>query len=111
MIKDTCIIEGASLVFSTYIINDITYYEFNSSEEECPIPMVNAMAGLKHLSNVQERLVMISIQEPIGLYQRIKSDFSWEVEEQKDELFKITFKQIDTCKNITTNFNNSNCNG
>ncbi|NOQ30161.1 MAG: hypothetical protein GQ570_03465 [Helicobacteraceae bacterium] len=108
MIKTPYNMTGASLEFVTYIIDDINYYEFDCSEVECPEPMINAMAGLKNITQLNERLVMIGLQEPAGLYPRINKDFSWEVKEIENDLFKITFKKIDSNSN-SSNFDNDSC--
>jgi len=84
---------GATLPFFTYIIDDITYYEFDSSESMPPEPMVNAMRGLALLKTDKEILVMINAQEPTPFFEKIKNDFSWEVECLESEDFKIRFRR------------------
>ena len=77
MQKREIAIEGATVDFYTYEIEDVTYYEFDTSDCEPPEPMINAMCGLKLLKDKRTKLVMINMQEPLGLYPRIEDEVKW----------------------------------
>ena len=77
MTKTKVNIAGASVDFYSYEIEGITYYEFDTSHCEPPEPMVNAMHGLKLLKDKKTKLVMINMQEPMGLYPRIEDEVKW----------------------------------
>lgn len=110
MMRESIAIYGASLPFVKYKICDITYYEFDSSQSDCPEPMLNAMRALQNITSTDERVVMINMQEPAGLYPRIESDFSWSVEELEDDLVKITFLKKENSQN-STDFTHVSCKG
>jgi len=89
--KEQIDVTGATLPFFRYEENGITYYEFDSSESELPVPMVNALRGLELLKDRNERLKMINMQEPTGLYPSIAERFSWSTEVLEDGNVSILF--------------------
>ncbi|SFV57092.1 hypothetical protein MNB_SM-7-481 [hydrothermal vent metagenome] len=102
-------VEGSTVPFYTYEENGVTYLYFDSSKTGHPEPMVNAMSGLKALKDTQ-KLVMINHKPPMGLFPKIEADYSYEVEELDNGLFKITFtKKADAAG--ATNYNDTACNG
>jgi hypothetical protein len=96
--------------FETFEQDGLIYYRFDTIETECPEPMVNAMHGLKLLDSMNKRLVMINMQEPMGLYPRIANDFEWEVEPLDGGDVRITFKRK-AIENTSTDFENTYCSG
>jgi len=89
--KNVIEVPGASLEFVSYMVDGIEYIEFDSSASNPPEPMVNVMKGFELISGTQKRLVMINAQEPMPLYPRIATDFSWEVEVLDNGNVKIVF--------------------
>lgn len=91
MQKTAVKIAGASVDFYTYTIDDVTYFEFDTSHCEPPEPMVNAMHGLKLLKDKNTKLVMINMQEPMGLYPRIEDKVKWFASLNDDGNVRIIF--------------------
>ena len=85
-------VPGASLPFVTYEDDGVTYIEFDSSASQSPEPMVNVMKGFELIAGTDKRLVMINAHEPTGLYPRVASDFSWDVEVLESGDVKIVFR-------------------
>ena len=105
-------IDGATLPFYEIELNGVKYYEFDASEVGCPEPMVNAMAGLKFISQSAKnsKLVMINSHEPKGLYKKIGDKFNWSVESLSKEKVKIIFASIEG-KSNATDFTQTECEG
>ncbi len=110
MSNETFIPKGATVPFETYEQEGLTYYRFDTIETECPEPMMNAMHGLQLLDTMDKRLVMLNMQEPMGLYPRIAADFEWEVETLESGDLRITFKRK-ALEDTTTDFDNNHCSG
>ncbi len=91
MTKTKMQLEGTTVDFYTYEIEGVTYYEFDSSETQPPEPMVNVMCGLKLLTDKDKKLVMINMQEPMGLYPRIENDVKWFAGEGDNSTVRIIF--------------------
>jgi uncharacterized protein (DUF2249 family) len=70
--------------------------------------MINAMSGLQAISD-DEKLVMINSKAPMGLFPKIENDFSFEVVELDNGLFKIIFTKKGD--GASTNFNDQGCSG
>jgi hypothetical protein len=103
-------VAGATVDFYQYTIDDITYFQFDSSQAGHPEPMINAMSGLQLLDSSDKRLIMINSKAPMGLFPKIEADFDNEVIELEDGRFKIIFsKKSDASGN--TNFNDNGCSG
>ncbi len=90
--KERIDLPGATLPFFKYEENDLTYFEFNASKSDLPIPMVNAMRGLELIKEPEDRLLMINMQEPVGLYPRIANEFEWDVTVLENGDMQIVFK-------------------
>ena len=105
-------IDGTTLPFYEIELNGVKCYEFDSSASECPEPMVNAMAGLKFITEVAKnsKLIMINSHEPKGLYSRIENKFKWSVKELNSGKVKIVFDSIEG-KSNRTDFTQIGCNG
>jgi hypothetical protein len=87
-------VNKATLKFVTYTIDTISYLEFDSSQCEPPEPMINAMYGFLYAKKHNLNLIMINMQEPKGLYDRVKDDYSWDVEQLESGDVKITFSRL-----------------
>lgn len=85
-------IPGCTLAIYMYIENGITYYEFDSRLCEPPEPMVNALRVLRHVDSSDKRLVMINMQEPIGLYEKLRERFEWSVTPLEDGDVRVEFR-------------------
>ncbi len=83
---------GATIPFFKYEEEGLTCFEFNTTKSDPPIPMVNAMRGLELIKGAEDRLVMINMQEPIGLYPRIADEFEWEVTVLENGDMQIVFR-------------------
>jgi hypothetical protein len=102
-------IEGATVPFYKYIQNDIVFIEFDSSKSTHPEPMLNAMLGLKNLAD-DEKLIMINSKPPLGLFEKVKNEFSYTLSELVDGKSKIIFTKK-TDSNTTSDFNDTACAG
>jgi len=101
---------GATVAFEAYEADGLTWYRFDCVETSCPEPMINAMCGLKLLDTTEKRLVMVNMQEPLGLYPRIAADFAWEVEPLPNGDVEIIFRRKAPTSPVT-DFDNTHCNG
>ncbi len=101
-------VNGATVPFHKYEENGAVHYQFDSSKAGHPEPMVNAMCGLQLLKD-GENLVMINSKAPMGLFPKIEADFTFDVQEQTDATFKITFTKKGG--ENTTDFNDQGCSG
>jgi len=91
MVKTKLDVVGASVDFYSYEIEGVTYYEFDTSLTQAPEPMVNVMCGLKLLDSKDKKLVMINMQEPMGLYPRIENDVKWFASAGDNSTVRIIF--------------------
>ncbi len=110
MDKKSVTVKGATVPFATYEADGLTYYEFDSTQRECPEPMMNAMCGLKLVDSASKRLVMTNMQEPAGLYPRIAEDFEWSVETLESGDVRIVFK-LKSTEASQTDFTQIGCSG
>ena len=91
MKKEQIEVTGATLPFFKYEEDGNVYFEFDSSESEPPIPMVNALRGLELLETANDRLRMINMQEPTGLYPSIAGRYGWSTEVLEDGNVSVLF--------------------
>lgn len=104
-------IDGTTLPFYEIELDGVKYYKFDASKSSCPEPMVNAMAGLKFITNIKDsKLIMINSHEPKGLYSKIEGKFNWSVDDLGGGKFKIVFDSIDGMAE-TTDFTQNECEG
>ena len=103
--------KGATVDFFTYTLDEIEYFEFDTSLCGPPEPMVNGMLGLQLLKAPHQKLVMINMHEPKGLYSKVKEDYSWTVESIENSNLKIIFSPINVAVENSTNFNDNTCGG
>jgi len=85
---------GSTVPFFTYTIEETQYFEFDTSECGPPDPMVNAMAGLKLIEDVNKKLIMINHKFPGGLMGKIGDNYSHTKEDMEDGRVKIIFSYI-----------------
>ncbi len=68
-------VEGSTVDFYTYMNENNTYYQFDTSMTGPPEPMVNAMAGLNLIDGADKKLVMINHKSPGGLIAKISENY------------------------------------
>jgi len=90
LLKESLEVEGATVPFYTYKIEDTQYIEFDTSKCGPPDPMVNAMAGL-NLVTPNTKLVMINHKSPAGLLSKIGENYTIESEDLEDGRVKLIF--------------------
>jgi len=84
-------IPGATVPFYTYQEGETQVYEFDTSMKGPPDPMVNAMAGLKMITDESKKLVMINHKSPMGLFDKIGENFNIASEDLPDGKAKVVF--------------------
>lgn len=110
MDKQPIAIEGATLPFNSYQQDGRTVIEFDSTGCSCPIPMVNAMAGLRHVAAHGGTLSMLNGIEPQGLYERIEGHFTWVVRPEGEKQVRICFTPV-AGRAGELDFGNNRCRG
>jgi len=103
-------VEGATVPFYTYKVGDVEYFEFDTSRCGPPEPMVNAMAGLKLITDNNKKLVMINHKKPMGLLDKIGENFDIEVENLDDGRVKLIFSFKDG-KSQEADLTQTSCHG
>ncbi len=88
-------VTGATVDFYTYMQDNNTIYQFDTSMTGPPEPMVNAMAGLKLLDSSNKKLVMINHKAPGGLFSKIGNNFTHIVQDIENGNVKVVFSYID----------------
>ncbi len=108
--KEALEVEGATVPFFTYTLEDTQYIEFDTSKCGPPDPMVNAMAGLKLLDAPNKKVVMINHKSPGGLLAKIGENYDISEEKLESGLVKLVFsyKSGDSEK---ANLNDAACHG
>ena len=84
-------VDGSTVDFYTYMQDNSTYYQFDTSMTGPPEPMVNAMAGLNLIDSSDKKLVMINHKSPGGLLAKIGENYSIEEEAIEGGLAKLVF--------------------
>ena len=84
-------VDGATVDFYTYMKDNSTYYQFDTSMTGPPEPMVNAMAGLNLIDSPNKKLVMINHKSPGGLLAKIGENYDIEEEAIEGGKVKLTF--------------------
>jgi len=84
-------VAGATVPFFTYKMGETQYYEFDTSKCGPPDPMVNAMSGLKLVTDANKKLIMINHKKPMGLLDKIGQNFNIEIENMEDGRVKLIF--------------------
>ncbi len=101
---------GATVPFFEYKLEDTQYYEFDTSKCGPPDPMVNAMAGLKLITDENKKLVMINHKKPMGLLEKIGENFDVSDEKLEDGRVKLVFS-YNAEKSEKANLNQTHCDG
>jgi len=94
-LKEEISVAGATVPFFTYTQGDEVFYEFDTSRCGPPEPMVNAMAGLKLITDPYKKLVMINHKKPMGLFDKIGENYHIDTEEMEDGRFKLIFTYLE----------------
>lgn len=89
--KEAIEVMGATVPFFTYTLGEDQYFEFDTSKCGPPDPMVNAMAGLKHIDGPNKKLVMINHKSPGGLIAKISENYDIDEQNLEDGRVKLTF--------------------
>lgn len=87
-------VAGATVPFLTYTQGDEVFYEFDTSKCAPPEPMVNAMAGLRMVTDPSKKLVMINHKKPMGLYDKVGENYAIDTQEMEDGRVKLVFSYI-----------------
>lgn len=103
-------VEGATVPFFTYTLEDTQYIEFDTSKCGPPDPMVNAMAGLKLLDAPNKKVVMINHKSPGGLLAKIGENYDIAEEKLEDGRVKLVFS-YKTGESEKANLNDAACHG
>lgn len=109
MNKQPLSLDDATLPFWRYRSGEQEVIEFDSTGCECPVPMMNAMAGLERIARTGETLVMINGFEPQGLYDRIRGCFDWRVQPLDEQRVMVIFNGRDGCDQL--DFSDRYCKG
>lgn len=84
-------VTGATVEFLTFRSDDATYYAFDTSRCGPPEPMINAMAGLRLLDAPDKKLIMINHKSPMGLFDKIGTDFDIQTQTLEDGRIMVIF--------------------
>jgi len=87
-------VAGSTVDFYTYMEDNSTVYQFDTSMTGPPEPMVNAMAGLKLIDSADKKLVMINHKAPGGLFGKIGENYDYKVEDLANGNVKVVFNYI-----------------
>ncbi len=108
--KEALEVEGATVPFFTYTLEDTQYIEFDTSKCGPPDPMVNAMAGLKLLDAPNKKVVMINHKSPGGLLAKIGENYDITEEKLEDGRVKLVFS-YKSGESEKANLNDTACHG
>ncbi|MRI59022.1 MAG: hypothetical protein C6H99_05905 [Epsilonproteobacteria bacterium] len=103
-------VEGATVDFYRWSEGDTTYYAFDTSRCGPPEPMVNAMAGLKLVTDPNTKLIMINHKMPMGLLNKIEQNYDIQKEELDDGRVKLVFS-YKPGESERADLNDSHCHG
>ena len=108
--KEAIEVEGATVPFFTYSVEDTQYIEFDTSKCGPPDPMVNAMAGLKLLDAPNKKVVMINHKSPGGLLAKIGENYDIAEEKLEDGRVRLIFS-YKSGESENANLNDAACHG
>lgn len=103
-------ISGATVPFFMYKEGEDTVYLFDTSDSEPPIPMVNAMAGLKLLDAPDIKLVMINHKLPMGLFDKIGENYKITKQSTSDGNVKVIFEYLEG-ESLKADLSQNSCKG
>jgi hypothetical protein len=89
--KEPIEVDGSTVPFYTYKEGETQVLEFDTSMKGPPEPMVNAMAGLKLVTDNTKKLVMINHKSPMGLFDKIGENYNITKEDLPDGKSKTVF--------------------
>jgi len=89
--KEELNIEGATVPFFKYTIEDTEYIEFDTSKCGPPEPMVNAMMALRLLDAPNKKVIMINHKKPGGLLAKIGENYIIDEDKTDDGRVKVIF--------------------
>ncbi len=101
-------VAGSTVDFYTYMEDNNTIYQFDTSKTGPPEPMVNAMVGLKLVDSSDKKLVMINHKAPGGLFAKVNENYTHVVQDLEDGNVKVVFSFIDGAA-PKTDFSNNTC--
>ncbi len=108
--KEAIEIMGATVPFFTYTEGEDQVFEFDTSKCGPPDPMVNAMAGLKHIDGPNKKLVMINHKSPGGLIAKIGENYNVDEQKLDDGRVKLIFSYKDA-ESEKADLNANSCDG
>ncbi len=93
MHKELITIPRATLDIYYYEQDGLHIYEFDATECSPPEPMVNTIVVLEMLKNETDILKVTYFHEPMPLYERIETLFSYEAQELENGNFLVVFQR------------------
>ena len=102
-------LENATVEFYEFNKDEIEYIYFDTSLCSVPEPMINALLGLKLISNTKKKLLMLNHSVPNALFQKIDKNFDFIIEEYED-IFIIEFSNKIKAKE-DIDYENNQCSG
>ncbi len=93
MQKKLVTVPRATLEIYNYQEDGLNVYEFDATECSPPEPMVNTIVTLEMLKNENDILRVNYFHEPMPLYERIATLFSYESKELENGNFLVIFRR------------------
>lgn len=103
-------IEGATVPFFKYTIDDATYIEFDTSKCPPPEPMINAMLALGLIKDAGTKVIMINHKSPAGLFPKIGENFYIAEKQLEDGRVKLVFSYKEG-QSESADLSDKSCNG
>ncbi len=103
-------VEGATVPFYEYKIDETTYIEFDTSRCGPPEPMVNAMLAVGLIKDKNTKVIMINHKSPAGLLPKINANFDIQERDTDDGKVKLVFSYKEEMSELADLSNNS-CHG
>lgn len=86
--------QTATVEFSKFQNDGISYIMFDTSRCAPPEPMVNATIALSMIENQNTKVIMINHKSPAGLLEKIKNSFEWEEIAMDDGNVMMVFSKL-----------------
>jgi len=103
-------LEGAPLEYCEREYEGVYYLGFDVREQTPPTPFVMAMVGLREITSMNRRLLMLIDKEPKGLLERVGSFFEITIE-QDGPLYLIEFGYVPNLSSKADLVSNVDCKG
>lgn len=103
-------VEGQTVPFYEYKINDTTYIEFDTSRCGPPEPMVNAMLAVGLIKDKNTKVIMVNHKSPAGLLPKINANYNIEEGTTEDGKAKLIFSYKEGMSE-KANLSDKSCNG